>query len=120
MSNPVMRFEIAGRDGEALSKFYSAAFDWNSNPKPSGIYELDPAVDQGIMGHILPTTDDMLSSNFVTVYIQVDDLQASLEKVENLGGKISVPPQVIPGDMGSFAMFVDPSGNTVGLYQAAA
>ena len=117
MGNPVMHFEIAGRDGEALSKFYSAAFGWNSDPNPSGIYELDPAADQGIMGHILPTTDDMPSSNYVTVYIQVDNLQASLEKVENLGGKTCVPPQVIPGDMGSFAMFVDPSGNTVGLYQ---
>ena len=117
MGNPVMHFEIAGRDGESLSEFYCAAFGWNSSPGPSGVYELDPAAEHGIMGHILPTTDDMPSSNYVTVYIQVDDLQASLEKVENLGGKICVPPQVIPGDVGSFAMFLDPSGNCVGLYK---
>ncbi len=117
MGNPVMHFEIAGRDGKSLSEFYSAAFGWNSSPDPSGIYELDPAAEHGIMGHILPTTDDMPSSNYVTVYIQVDDLQASLEKVENLGGKTCVPPQVIPGDVGSFAMFLDPSGNCVGLYK---
>ncbi len=119
MGNPVMHFEIAGRDGESLSKFYSDAFGWNSSPDPSGIYELDPAAEQGIMGHILPTTDDM-PSNYVTVYIQVNDLQESLETVENLGGKTCVPPQVLPGDIGSFAMFLDPSGNCVGLYQPKA
>ena len=115
-----MHFEIAGRNAESLSEFYNSAFDWDTSQSPSGIYALDPVSEHGIMGHILPTTDDMPVSNYVTIYIQVDDLQASLEKVESLGGKTCVLPQVIPGDMGSFAMFLDPSGNSVGLYQPKA
>ena len=53
----------------------------------------------------------------LTIYIQVDDLQASLEKAESLGGQTLVPPRPIPSGMGAFAMFLDPSGNCIGLYQ---
>ena len=117
MGNPVMHFEIAGKDAKSLSEFYCSLFDWNSSQNVSGIYGLDPASENEVCGHVLPTTDDMPVSNYVTFYVQVDDLQASLEKAESLGGKTCVPPQVIPGSMGSFAMFVDPSGNSIGLYQ---
>lgn len=120
MGNPVTHFEIAGKDAKSLSEFYSSLFGWSSNQDPSGIYGLDPTAENEVCGHILPTTDDMPVSNYVTIYIQVDDLQASLEKVESLGGKTCVPPQVIPGGIGSFAMFLDPSGNSVGLYQPQA
>ena len=120
MGNPVTLFVITGKNGESLSKFYSDSFGWNSSLDPSGNYEIDTAAEKGIMGYIRPITDDMPSSNYVTVYIQVDDLQASLEKVEKLGGKTTVPPQVLPGDIGSIAMFLDPSGNSVGLYQPKA
>ena len=115
MGNPVVHFEIAGKNSELLSEFYCSLFDWNSNQN-AGVIGLDPAAENEVCGHILPTTDDM-PSNYVTFYVQVDDLQKSLEKAENLGGKTCVSPQVIPGGMGSFAMFVDPSGNCVGLYQ---
>ena len=57
----------------------------------------------------------MCSSNGVTIYVQVDDLQASLEKAESHGGQTL--PRPIPSGMVSFAMFLDPSGNCIGLYQ---
>ena len=121
MGNPVVHFEIAGKNAEPLREFYSSLFDWNSSQNPDGTYGLDPASENKVCGHIFPTTDDVpVPSNYVTIYVQVDDLQASLEKAENLGGKTCVPPQVIPGGMGSFAMFLDPSGNCIGLYQPAA
>ena len=51
------------------------------------------------------------------IYVQVDDLQASLEKAESHGGQTLVPPRPIPSGMGSFALFLDPNGNCIGLYQ---
>ena len=118
MGNPVVHFEIAGKDGKSLSEFYSLLFDWNAADwSPDGIYGFEPSAENEIHGHILPTTDDMPVSNYVTIYVQVDDLQTWLDKAESLGGKICVPPTAIPGDMGSFAMFLDPSGNCIGLYQ---
>lgn len=116
MGNPIVHFEISGRDGKKLSDFYSSIFGWNINDNTHGIYSVDPESENGVDGHIFTTTDDTCSSNGVTIYVQVDDLHASLEKAESLGGQTLVPPRAIPSGMGSFAMFLDPSGNCIGLY----
>ncbi len=50
----------------------------------------------------------------VTFYVQVDDLEKTLEGIEGRGGKTLVPPTEIP-NMVTFALFQDPAGNTVGL-----
>jgi len=50
----------------------------------------------------------------LSVYVQVDDLQAYLDKAETLGGKTLVPPTEIPNTV-TFAMFQDPEGNMIGL-----
>ena len=121
MGNPVVHFEIAGKDAESLSEFYSSLFDWDAGGEMAGgVHGLEPGAENGVCGHILPTTDDMPVSNYVSIYVEVDDLQASLDKAESLGGKTCVPPTVIPGGNGSFAMFLDPSGNCTGLYKPEA
>ena len=118
MANPVTYFEIAGKDGEKLNDFYSSVFDWKTEQNPfGGAYMVAPQSDEGIPGHLFPVTDDMDFTNHVTVYVEVNDLQASLDKAESLGGKTLIPPQDIPGNMGSFAWFIDPSGNCIGLYR---
>ena len=55
---------------------------------------------------------------YITFYIQVDDLQESLEKVNAGGGQTIIPPMDIPGSKGavSMALFLDPEENVVGLY----
>lgn len=116
MGNPVVHFEISGEDGETLSEFYRSLFGWNINYNTHGIYSVDPESENGVDGHIFSTTDDTCSTNGLTIYIEVDDLQESLEKAESLGGQTLVPPRAIPSGMGSFAMFLDPSGNCIGLY----
>jgi len=52
----------------------------------------------------------------VTIYVSVDDLRASLERAEELGGKKVVEPMPIPG-VGTFAMFQDPDGVMIGLFE---
>jgi predicted enzyme related to lactoylglutathione lyase len=44
----------------------------------------------------------------------VDDLDATLAKVKDLGGVPLLPPTSIPG-VGAFALFQDPEGNTIGI-----
>lgn len=129
MGNPVMFFEIAGKDGEALQDFYTALFDewiilpfgWSTSHFPNDILVIDPTpaplTDKGIKGHIFPTTDEMPYTNQITFYISVNDLNEAVKNVESRGGKILIPPQEIPDNMGSFAMFIDPSGNILGLHQ---
>ena len=128
MGNPVMFFEITSKQGELLRDFYRDLFDWTILPFgwsiphfPNDIFAIDPTPpplpDKGIKGHIYPLSDEIDFSNRVSIFIQVDDLQETLEKIESQGGKTLVPPQMLPDSMGSIAMFLDPSGNVVGLHQ---
>jgi uncharacterized protein len=50
----------------------------------------------------------------VTFYVEVDDLQAALEKVAANGGSTVAPPMDLPGGL-SIALFADPEGHVVGL-----
>jgi predicted enzyme related to lactoylglutathione lyase len=50
------------------------------------------------------------------VYVGVEDLLTSLQKVKELGGKVIVEPMPIPG-FGEFAMFQDPDGAMMGLFE---
>ncbi|MDE0085519.1 MAG: VOC family protein [Candidatus Poribacteria bacterium] len=117
MGNPVMFFEIAGKNGEELCEFYSSIFDWEVSPETNNVHMCNTGSEEGIQGIIFPTTDDMPSTNHVTFYISVEDLEASVAKVESNGGKIIIPPTEIPGGMGSFAWFADPGGNLIGLHK---
>ena len=51
------------------------------------------------------------------VYVEVDDLQAYLDKIESLGGKTVVPITEIPNVV-MFAHFTDPVGNLMGLVKS--
>lgn len=117
MGQPVVHFEIGGRDAAALRGFYGELFDWKMTVRENlNDYAGIDAEEDGIGGGIMPTTEDM-PPNHVTIYIQVDDLQAYLDKAESLGGSTILPPTHIAADIGSCAMFSDPSGNCIGLYK---
>ena len=49
-------------------------------------------------------------------YISVDDIDAAIEKVKELGGTITTPKSEIPG-MGWYAAGTDSEGNTLALYK---
>ncbi len=116
MPNPVVHFEINGEDGKALQEFYGKVFDWHvdaDNPMGYGMVDTHAG---GINGGISASEDGMSQ---VTIYIEVDDPDAFLKKVESMGGKTVVPTTVIP-DMVTFALFSDPEGHVVGLVKSDA
>ena len=71
---------------------------------------------KGITGHV--TTAGHEPYHYTIFYVEMDDLQAYLDKAASLGGKTLVPPVPIP--TGTFARMQDPEGNTVGLWKPAA
>ena len=117
MGNPVVHFEIGGENVERLIDFYGSVFEWNITPLADQLYIADPASDKGIEGHLFQTTEETDSTNNVIIYVEVEDIRASLKKAESLGGEILIQPQEIPGNASHFAMFRDPSGNRIGLLQ---
>ncbi len=111
MGQSVVHFEITGKDGKRLQSFYGNLFGWKidaNNVMNYGI--VDTQSEGGIGGGIGPSN----GQSRVTFYIQVDDLQKYLDKVEAAGGKVIVPVTEIP-DMVTFAQFADPEGNVIGL-----
>ena len=117
MGNPVVHFEIAGPDGSALQQYYKDLFGWTIDVQSPemGSYGLVHANEGGIGGGIFQT-DENMPPNYVSVYIQVDDLQAALDKAAEMGGASVMPPMEIAPGMGSVAMFNDPANNFMGLY----
>jgi predicted enzyme related to lactoylglutathione lyase len=114
MAHPVVHWEIGGNDLAALRDFYAKAFGWTiTDAGPS--YCLVQPTDGGLGGGLMQTADRM--PPYVTVYIQVENLDAALAEVAALGGATVVPPTAISATA-SFALFRDPEGNVVGLLKA--
>ena len=112
MPNPVVHFEIMGKDGPALRDFYQGVFDWKFQLMQGMDYGMIEAQDgRGIGGGIGEPPD---GNSYVTVYLEVDDINRYLGQVEAKGGKTIMPRTVIPGAV-VFALFSDPAGNVVGL-----
>jgi len=113
MGNPVVHWEISAKSGSKLREFYASLFDWKidtNNPMDYGLVETGG--EGGINGGIGQAQEG--APPYVTFYVQVPDLQAHLDKVEDLGGKTILPPTEIPNVV-TIAMFQDPEGNSIGL-----
>jgi uncharacterized protein len=112
MGQPVVHFEIGCRDRGTTAAFFSKLFNWTMQEAGPATM-IDTAGNGGINGHITALGHE--PHHYVTVYVQVDDVQAYLAKAQALGGKVLVPPVEIP--TGTFAWFADPDGNTIGLWK---
>ena len=117
MPNPVIHFEVVGKDGEALRKFYTNLFGWKidaNNPLNYGIVNAEG--ESGIGGGV--GEDPTGNHPGVTFYAEVADLQATLDKAVSLGGKVVMPVTEIP-NMVTLAQFSDPEGHMIGLVKSA-
>jgi uncharacterized protein len=113
MANPAMHFEIMGKDAAATQRFYREVFDWDVNADNPMNYGVVAAQDgRGIGGGVGGGHPD--GTTYVTVYMAVADLQATLDKVEASGGTTVMGPTEIPGVV-TMALFNDPDGNMIGL-----
>jgi uncharacterized protein len=114
MGRPIMHFEIASPNLEGSAEFYRELFDWEIGEEQMDGYRLVQTTDGSIGGGLLRAPEGVFP--YVTVYVGVEDLRASLQKVEELGGKMIVEPMPISG-FGEFAMFQDPDGAMMGLFE---
>ena len=92
MQNPVVWFEVVGKDGGALQRFYGDLFGWKAESANDGdgSYGLVAAANGGIGGGIGRSPDG--GDGHVTFFVEVDDPAVYLQKAEHLGGRTIVPP----------------------------
>jgi predicted enzyme related to lactoylglutathione lyase len=115
MPNPVVHFEIVGKDQQLLEGFYKDVFGWKITPMMEG-YSLVDTMSKpgsGIEGGIGAGEE---SHRHLTFYVSVADINAALATIEAKGGEKSFGPQPIP-DGGMIAGFHDPEGHLIGLVQ---
>lgn len=106
--NPVVHFEIGCRDMHTTKAFYKQVFGWE--PDQFGVINREQL--PGIPGHFVSLGHE--PHNYVLVYVQVDDINAYLEKTAQAGGKKLVGPVPLP-DGRQFAWITDAEGNMIGL-----
>jgi uncharacterized protein len=122
MGQPIVHFEVIGKDGATLQRYYSQLFGWEvdaNNPLKYGSVAREGnmnAAGAGIAGGIAAFPD---YEGHVTFYVEVPDVEASLATAESLGGsRIFGPDEVMEGLV--LGQFTDPEGHVIGLTQSAA
>ena len=120
MGQPVVHFEVVGKDGEKLRGYYSDLFGWEfSDVMGPTNYAVLPregntnADGVGIGGGV--GTGPEGYEGHVTFYVEVPDVEAALAKAESLGGTRMMGPDKIPDASIEIALFTDPEGHVVGL-----
>jgi uncharacterized protein len=108
MGSPVMQFQILSKNPEETASFYAKLFGWRVNAdNPMGYREINTGSGEGIQGGIWPAPPQ--ASNFVQLFMAVDDVKASVARASSLGAKVLIPPSTLP-DSGEMAVLHDPQG----------
>src|SRR5205823_1433726 len=87
MANPVMWFEIIGKDSSGLQRFYRETFGWKLTPpvKEMGNYSMLQGHEPGPGGGIGE------GDARVSIYVETADPQGLLEKAQRNGAKVLMP-----------------------------
>lgn len=118
MPNPVVHWEYNTPNPQVTQKFVADLFGWTINVVP-----LDPQYSYGlVLTNAGRGADGAIhyqeqSPRGVTLYVEVDDPQAYLDKAVKLGGKVLMPVTTIP-NMVTLAVFADPQGNVWGIVKS--
>jgi len=117
VGNAVVHFEVGAADDGPLAAFYGELFGWGLQGFAGGGYTLiDTRGGRGINGGIGKSQTGEPWSAF---YVEADDLQATLDRANSLGGTTVMPVTDFGGAV-TIAMLGDPDGLLVGLVRAAA
>ena len=122
MGQPVVHFEIVGKDAEKLKSYYSDLFGWqidSNNPMNYGIVQRDQKVSAdgvGIGGGVGAGPDGY--AGHVTFYVEVPDVEAALVKAESLGGSRMMGPEKVMEGV-EIGLFNDPEGHLIGVVKSA-
>ena len=121
MGQPVVHFEVIGKDGAKLRDYYSQLFGWEidaNNPMNYGIIQREANLNAdgiGIGGGVGQGPDGY--DGHVTFYIEVPDVEASLSQAESLGGtRVFGPEKIMEGV--ELGQFTDPEGRLIGLIKS--
>ncbi len=111
MAHPVIHAEIRSGDPDATRAFFADLFGWTYS---DGAFPGYSFVDTGVEGAI-PTAIGPLQggADAVLFFVGVEDVEATLARTGQLGGKTIQPAQSVPGV--TFGVLADAQGHVVGV-----
>ena len=123
MGQPVVHFEIIGKDPRKLRGYYGALFGWEFDTSSPVAEEVSEPANYGFVDH--DTTSDGTGipggvgggtgyQGHVIFYVGVPDVEAALRKAETLGGTRLMGPARAPTGL-VVGHFTDPEGNLIGV-----
>jgi len=123
MAQPVVHFEIIGRDPAKLRAYYGELFGWEFHTGDAATEEVSAPGRYGFVDG--STTGDGAGINGgigggadyegrVLFYVGVPNVEEALRKAESLGGKRLMGPAGTPGIL-VVGRFTDPEGHLIGV-----
>ena len=109
----IAHVEIPSTDLDRSKDFYQTVLGWEF--KPFGNDYLLFNNHKGTMAG-LRKVDKVAKGDSTVFHINMPDIDSILKRVKESGGSVVRNKTVIPA-MGWYALFEDPDGNIVGLYQ---
>jgi uncharacterized protein len=120
MANPFVHIELNTQDVAKAKSFYQSMFAWKLNDVDMGggmtytLIDVGEGTGGGMMKHPMADAQSMWLP-----YVLVDDIEAATAKARSLGATIVLDVKEVMGE-GSLSIIVDPTGATLGLWQAKA
>ena len=113
--------DVMTTDAVAAKAFYQALFGWNATDMPAGegfFYTMFDKDGKNVcaLAEMGPDLQQQVGHAFWQAYLAVEDVDAAAAKVEQLGGKVLMPPFDVL-DAGRMAAIQDPTGAAVNLWQ---
>jgi uncharacterized protein len=113
--NTVTWWEIPVSDLAAGKAFYGAVFGWTfSSFGPDESYA-GILNGESLVGGLYLAQAGTPTAPSIRTYVNVDDLEATLDAARAAGGSVTVPRTEIGGDMGWWAEIADPDGRWLGV-----
>lgn len=116
--------ELATSDPGAAFEFYTAMFGWEKTDQfdmgPMGVYQM---YGQGgrPYGGMMKMPPDTPGGAAWTYYVIVDDIDAAVGRIKDLGGEVINGPMEVPGESGDrVANCIDPQGAFFAVHQLGA
>lgn len=118
--NAVAYFEIQAKDPEAAIRFYRDVFGWQFAKQeglPVAYWRIQTdGMHGGLLERPADTPPAECGTNAYVCSMETEDFDAAAAQIEQAGGAVALPKFAVPGLCWQ-GYFVDPEGNTFGLFQ---
>jgi uncharacterized protein len=118
MAQPVVHFEIIGKEPAKLRSYFGELFGWEfdtSSPVAAAVSEPD---DYGFVNHDATTDGTGIPGGVGGGAAYQAHVEAALQRAERLGGTRVMGPERAPTGL-VVGHFTDPEGNLIGVAGAA-